>query len=131
MAHDPSNGDLYIDMNGEVIYRYSFNGSGELVGLKVLASGLSGATGLAVDASHDVYVDEGNQVLEFGSSGKQAGVTFGSGLLAGSAGIAVDSSGDVYAGNPSRGNVAVFGPPEPYPYPTIDNFSCSRRCRLG
>ncbi len=121
IAVDPSNGDLLVDNNGETVERFSFNGAGEVTSAKVIASELSNAAGLSVDASHDVYVDERGQVAEFNSSGEEVSVPIGAGLLHGSTGVAADSIGNVYAGNPSHSNLAEFGPPEPIPNPRTDN----------
>ena len=121
IAVDPSNGDLYVDNNGETVERYAFNGAEEVISDEAVASGLSSAARLSVDASHDVYVDERSQVAEFNSSGEEISVPIGVGLLHGSTGVAADSAGNVYAGNPSHSNLAEFGPPEPSPNPRTDN----------
>ena len=116
VAVDPSNGDVYVINESTSIDRFVFNGSEE-----VFASELSGGTGLAVDSSHDVYFDEGSQVLELGPTGKQVGLPVGSGRLLRSNSVAVDSAGDVYATNPYRNDVSVFGPSEPSSSPMTDN----------
>ena len=95
IAVDPSNGDLYVDNNGETVERLSFNGAGEVTSAKIIASELSNAAGaLSVDASHDVYVDERGQVAEFNSSGEEVSVPIGAGFSHGSTGVAADSTGN-------------------------------------
>ena len=110
MRVDPSNGDLFIDEEGTSVIRYTFGGSGEVIGTKTIASELSNARGLAVDAAHDIYVDEGGEVLEFNSSGKEVSVPIGAGLLHSSVDVATSSSGEVFVGDPAHSNLAEFGP---------------------
>ena len=114
LAIDPATGDLYVDIEGSYIYRF---GSKE----GVFASGLSGGKGLTIDSNHDVYVDEGDQIIELDPSGKQVGVPIGSGHLSNSTSVAVDAAGNVYAGDPYHSSVALFGPSEPDPSPATDN----------
>ncbi len=121
IAVDPSNGDLYLDDEGNSIVRYSFNGSGELIGTKTITSEIANAKGLAVDAAHDIYIDEGSQVLELNSSGEEVSVQLGTGLLHGSAAVAAGSAGEVYVANPSHSNLVEFGPPQGSPNPKTDN----------
>jgi Tol biopolymer transport system component len=72
---------------------------------------------LAVDPANDeLYVDEGEQISQFGPHGEpfQTPIdtfsTLPEGSLSGSAGIAVQAAdGDVYAGE-RHGHVAIFGP---------------------
>ena len=122
LAVDPSNGDIYVDIEGKTIERYSFNGSGEVIATKVIATELTGATGVAVNPTvHQVYVDEGSQVLVFDSSGNEVSVPIGTGLLHGSKGVALGPNGELYAGNPGNSNLVEFGLPEPNPDPKLDN----------
>ena len=120
LALDPSNGDLYVLNQGDSIYHYYFNSSVVEV-LPGEASEFSGGKAIAVDSGHDVYVDEGNRIVEFSPSGNQVGFAIGSGLLTGSISLAFDSAGDLYAGNPGNGRVEEFGPSEPGPSPQVDN----------
>ena len=53
IAVDPANGELYVDNEGKVVERYSINGAGEAINPQVVASGLSNASGIAVDAAHE------------------------------------------------------------------------------
>ena len=121
IAADPSSGELYVDSEGKTVERYSFNGAGKAINPQVVASGLSNASGIAVDAAHDVYVNEGDRVLEFNTSGEEVSAPIGAGVLSGSNGVGVGPGGDVYAGDPSHTNVAEFGPPEASPNPRTDN----------
>ncbi len=120
LALDPANGDLYVLNKGDSIYRYYLNSSVVEI-LPGEASEFLGGKALAVDSSHDIYVDEGDRIVEFGPSGNQVVEPFGSGLLTNSASLAFDSAGDMYAGNPRNGNVQEFGPSEPNPNPQADN----------
>jgi len=121
IAIDPSNGDLFIDEEGTSIIRYTFGGSGEVIGTKTIASELSNARGLAVNSAHDIFIDEGGEVLEFNSSGKEVSVPIGAGLLHSSIDVATSSSGEVFVGDPAHSNLAEFGPAEPSPNPRTDN----------
>ena len=132
LAFDPSNGDLYVDAGGENIYRYSFNGTGEVIEpgagtcsqecnpTATIASGTDGGS-LAVDAEHNIYVDERDQIVEINPSGHEVGVPAGSGLLSNSGSIAVDSAGHILAANPKRSNIQIFGSSELDPIPQVDN----------
>ncbi len=128
---DTSDENLYVDNNGEEIYRYQLNGSGEVIEPnssiceagcspdEVVASGLSGGEGVAAD-SHGVYVAEGNQVLQF-AEGNQVGLPIGSGLLGESKSVGLGSTGEVYVANPKQGDIAEFGPSVTHPSPVIEN----------
>ena len=130
---DPLTGDLYTDERGETIGRYSFNASGEVIEpnsvpcveecapTEVVASGVSDGRGIGVDAAKQVYVDQGEQLLEFDPSGTRIGTPIGSGLLGESSGLAVDSVGNIFAGNERRGNIYEFGPYQLNPDPRADN----------
>jgi len=82
---------------------------------------MSGGGALAVDGDHDVYVEEGSQVVELNSSGAEVGIPIGSGLLSNSSSVAVNAAGDLLVGNPKRSNVQVFGPSELDPTPQVDS----------
>jgi DNA-binding beta-propeller fold protein YncE len=77
--------------------------------------------GVSVDPSDDhVYVDEGNQVVEYDSSGNEVGRPTGVGVLQESISLgAVD--GTVVASNTSANDVASFGPPILPPDPSTDD----------
>ena len=76
---------------------------------------------VAVDPSNDhVYVDEGDQVVEYDASGAPTGTPIGSGLLSGSIGIAADS-GELAIANHAQVNVAVYGAPVLPPDSSTDN----------
>ena len=121
IAIDHASGELYVDREGKTVERYSFNGAGKAINPKIIASGLSNASGVAVDSAHDVYVDEGNQVLEVNSSGEEVSTPIGAGVLSGSDAVGVGSAGDVYAGDPPHSNLAEFGPAEASPNLGTDN----------
>jgi hypothetical protein len=79
-----------------------------------------GAT-LAVDPeSDDVFVDEGDSVVEYGPDGTLLG-KLGKGSLTGSYGVAANGNstgqgaGDVYASDNSTNVVRIYGPPEVLP----------------
>jgi hypothetical protein len=77
--------------------------------------------GVAIDPSDDhIYVDEGNQVVEFDSSGAQVGTSFGSGHLSNSVGLGADS-GRLVISNPGSSNVVEFDPPATPPGRAYDN----------
>ena len=121
MAFDPISGDLYVNSEGKTIERYSFNGAGQVVSHEVVVAELSGASGVAVDDAHDVYVDLGNEVLEFDASGKEASVPIGVGILHSSTGVAVGPAGEIYAGNPGHSDLTEFGLSEPSPNAKTDS----------
>ena len=72
IAIDPSNDDLYVASGSGTITRSVGGGPAE-----PFAEGAGSIKSLAVDASHNVYVDEGNQIVELNSSGTQVGVPIG------------------------------------------------------
>jgi hypothetical protein len=116
IAVDPVNNDLYFAPGGGTIVRSENGGSFE-----PFASGLGEVKGLSVDTAHNVYVNEGTQVVELDASGAVVGVPTGSGLLSNSSAVAVGSTGEVFVGNPGRETVDAFGPSEPDPLPRIVN----------
>jgi hypothetical protein len=138
LSVDPATNELYVD-GGNVIDRYSFNGAGEVEesgGGTCPVAPFSGCgatesfgigdifegTGLAVDpATHDLYVDEGSQVVELDQSGNQIGSPIGSGTLNGSYGLTLNSAGDLYASNSGSSDVVDFGPTQLAADPLTDN----------
>lgn len=120
-------GDVYVsDTEHHVIDRFSETGAFEcqIAGAETeaelpsatecdaLGSGLPGAvipTGLAVNASGDVYVanDGGGAIDEFGSGGEFLGEIADSHLTAEIGSIALDASGNLYVNN-FLGNVVKF-----------------------
>jgi hypothetical protein len=90
----------------------------------------SGQT-LAVDpASGDVYIDESDQIVEYGASGGRLGVS-GAGLLSGSYGVAVNhATGEVYAAVES-GTAEILGPPVTVPDVTTGSASKMHKTRAA
>ena len=116
-----SNGNAYVTNGGKfggrkgTTEKYDSSGTdlGQLDG--------NPSSGVAVDPSNDhVYVDEGNQVVEFDSAGNPLGTPTGSGLLAGSISLAADSD-TLAISNPGQTNVAMFGPLVVPPDPSTDS----------
>ncbi|MGA8744628.1 MAG: hypothetical protein WB507_02040 [Solirubrobacterales bacterium] len=121
IAVDPSNGDLLLDEEGSSVVEYSFDGSGHLINSKVIVSELTRGRGLAADAAHDIYIDEGTQVLEVNAAGAEVSVPMGSGLIHNSSGVATNSKGEVFVSDPAHSNLAEFGPSQPAQNPRTDN----------
>ncbi len=79
------------------------------------------STGVSVDSSNDdVYVNEGNRIVQFNSSGQKLTLT-GAGRLSHSVGTAIDPGGELYATNVSGKSIAVFHAAALTPSPLIDN----------
>ncbi len=137
LAVDPNSGDLFVDIGGESVAKFSFDASGRVIGngppcdsrctptAAFGASDVSGGTGMAVDPSNgDVYVDAGNRILRFDFTGlRMAGPDTGVGRLNNSNSIAVAGDGSVYANTriPGGANVAAFAPLTLAPEPRTDN----------
>ncbi len=80
-------------------------GGGGVVATATLGTGLSSASGVAVDISGNLYIDDsvkGQIDLVAGGAGAQSVVTTG---IAASAGVAVDGSGNLYIANGTPGHV--------------------------
>jgi hypothetical protein len=79
------------------------------------------AKGVAVDAMDDhVYVDKGNEVLEFDPSGNPVGSPTGAGILGNSASLGV-AGGTLAVSNRGSANIATFGPAVTPVDPAVDN----------
>jgi hypothetical protein len=138
LAVDPDSGDLYVNLGGESVARYTFNGSGEVIqgdGSTCTyecqpneifgAEEVTGASGFAVDPSNgDLYVDEGNRILRFDSGGHRLpGPDTGADVLSNSSSVAVAGDTSLYANNTTStgANVAAFSPLVLAPEPRTDN----------
>ena len=132
LAVDAASGDLYVGRSATgSLELYSFNEEGKVIEAggnlcaavgassgggclptEIFAQGLTGLSGLAVDAAtHHVFVNRGDRVIELDANAEQVGKTFGTGLLSGSSGLAYgQGEGQVYVPTGDSGKVAIFAP---------------------
>src|SRR5258708_21599976 len=113
---DTLNGRVRIVSNGGTITTFAGGGTQGLGdgGLATNAS-LSSPAGLAVDAAHNVYIeDKGHGLLRKVSGGVISSITtidaLGSYPFPGDGGVAVDSGGDIYLGDPVNARVLRLVP---------------------
>jgi hypothetical protein len=133
-----STGDLFVTLssgsNGEGIYRYAANATGQIEPgtepTKFLTGGQFNSTAtIAIDPStDDLYLDLQSHVAVYGPSGVFKG-EIGKEILGGViSGIAVNSqSGYVYVSNRSLNQVAIFGPAVLVPDATTEKATAVER----
>ncbi len=118
-------GRLYV-INAE--HNVYFQGEDSMVPLQATPCGCD--TGIAVDTTGDLYVDEGTSASEYTSTGSPIGSRLGSGELAAATGITVNSgtgpvfedtgAGNVYVADPGSDAVWIFTTK-----PSIEGLSAS------
>ena len=136
-AVDPVNGYMYLDRPAGGVSQYRRNAAGEVIepdgstctGIpdgcrptQTFDRDLHHITAFAVDpTNHDVYVDVGDEILQFDSTGQRVGAPIGVGVLVASNGLTVNSAHEIFAVNNQGTKVTRFGPPETLSDPETDN----------
>ena len=112
LAVDPT-GVIYVANNQSTSV---FSPAGNHVGIV----DQNASTSVTVDSSNnDVYVDEGDRLVQFNSEEKELG-TVGAGVLNGSSGVTINPGGNLYTSNSNGAEVAVFAS-SLAPGPLVDN----------